>query len=59
MRTELVADALKNTAASTLIAPDAIWHSDRGSRLHLGRFPGLGEQLRDALILGPHWRVLG
>ena len=29
MRTELVADALKNAAATTLIEPDAIWHSDR------------------------------
>ena len=28
MRTELVADALKNAAATTLIEPDAIWHSD-------------------------------
>ena len=31
MRTELVADALENAAATTLIEPDAIWHSDRGS----------------------------
>lgn len=31
MRTELVADALKNAAATTRIEPDAIWHSDRGS----------------------------
>ena len=31
MRTELVANALKNAAATTLIEPDAIWHSDRGS----------------------------
>ena len=31
MRTELVEDALKNAAATTWIAPDAIWHSDRGS----------------------------
>ena len=31
MRTELVADALKNAAATTQIEPDAIWHSDRGS----------------------------
>jgi putative transposase len=28
MRTELVADALRNAAATTLIEPDAIWHSD-------------------------------
>ncbi|WP_426995724.1 IS3 family transposase [Pseudarthrobacter sp. N5] len=31
MRTGLVADALKNAAATTRIEPDAIWHSDRGS----------------------------
>lgn len=31
MRTELVADALKNAAATTVIEPGAIWHSDRGS----------------------------
>ena len=31
MRTQLVEDALKNAAATTLIEPDAIWHSDRGS----------------------------
>jgi transposase InsO family protein len=31
MRTELVADALRNAAATTLIEPDAIWHPDRGS----------------------------
>jgi putative transposase len=31
MRTELVADALTNAAATTRIEPDAIWHSDRGS----------------------------
>ena len=31
MRTELVADALKNAAATTMIETDAIWRSDRGS----------------------------
>lgn len=31
MRTGLVEDALKNAAATTWIAPDAIFHSDRGS----------------------------
>ena len=31
MRTELVADALKNAAATTRIEPSAIWHSNRGS----------------------------
>jgi len=31
MRTELVADALRNAAATTVIEPRAIFHSDRGS----------------------------
>ena len=31
MRTELVADALQNAAATTRIEADAIWYSDRGS----------------------------
>jgi len=31
MRTELVALALNNAAATTLIEPDAVFHSDRGS----------------------------
>lgn len=31
MRTELVADALRNAAQTTTIEPDAIFHSDRGS----------------------------
>ncbi len=31
MRTALVADALRNAAATTRIEPDAIFHSDRGS----------------------------
>lgn len=31
MRTELVANALRNAAATTVIAPGAIFHSDRGS----------------------------
>ena len=31
MRSELVADALKNAAATTLIEPDAVFHTDRGS----------------------------
>ena len=31
MRTELVAQALNNAAATTLIEPDAVFHSDRGS----------------------------
>jgi putative transposase len=32
MRTSLIADALRNAAASTLIRPRAIFHSDRGSQ---------------------------
>jgi transposase InsO family protein len=32
MRTSLVADALRNAAATTLITLGAIWHSDRGSQ---------------------------
>ena len=31
MRTELVADALRNAAATSVIEPQAIFHSDRGS----------------------------
>ena len=31
MRTELVEDALKNAARTTVTEPQAIWHSDRGS----------------------------
>jgi len=31
MRTELVADALKNAAATSVVETDAIFHSDRGS----------------------------
>jgi putative transposase len=31
MRTELVLDALKNAAATTVINPGAIWHSDLGN----------------------------
>ena len=31
MRTELIEDALKNAAATTIIRPKAIFHSDRGS----------------------------
>ena len=32
MRSELVENALKNAAATTVIEPDAIFHSDRGSQ---------------------------
>src|SRR5690625_981564 len=31
MRAELVETVLRNAAATTLIQPGAIWHSDRGS----------------------------
>ena len=39
--TELVADALLNAAATTLIEPDAIWHSDRGSVYTSAEFQAL------------------
>lgn len=32
MRAELVCDALANAAVTSVIEPDAIWHSDRGSQ---------------------------
>ena len=41
MRTELVADALWNAAATTRIEPDAIWHSDRGSGYTSAEFRAL------------------
>ncbi len=45
MRTSLVADALKNAAATTLIEPDAIWHSDRGSQYTSAAFRTLVKDL--------------
>lgn len=45
MRTELVATALKNAAATTYIAPDAIWHSDRGSQYTSAEFRTLIKDL--------------
>jgi transposase InsO family protein len=45
LRTELVEDALKNAAATTLIEPDAIWHSDRGSVYTSTDFRALVKQL--------------
>ena len=60
MRTELVAGALKNVAATTLIESDAIWHSESGSVLHLSRFPDPGGQSPGhALVDGQDRRVLG
>ncbi len=41
MRAELVATALKNAAETTHIAPDAIWHSDRGSQYTSAEFRAL------------------
>ena len=38
MRVELVSDALKNAAATTLINPGAIFHSDHGSQYSSGAF---------------------
>ena len=45
MRTELVADALTNAAATTRIEPGAIWHSDRGSVYTSGNFRSLVARL--------------
>ena len=45
MRTELVADALKNAAATTLIEPDAIRHSDRGRVYTSAKFRALVSSL--------------
>lgn len=45
MRTELVADALRNAAATTPIMPDAIWHSDRGSVYTSAEFRALVARL--------------
>jgi len=58
MRTELVADALRNAAATTLVEPDAIWHSDRGS-VYTSAESGAGDRPGDAFFDGPHRRVLG
>ncbi len=45
MRTELVEDALTNAAATTVIEPAAIWHSDRGSVYTSDRFRTLMTRL--------------
>lgn len=45
MRTELVADALRNAAATTVIEPQAIWHSDRGSQYTSKEFRAMVERL--------------
>ena len=51
MRTELVADALRNAAATTFIEPNAIWHSDRGSVYTSAEFRGLmtGRGMRSSM----------
>jgi putative transposase len=41
MRTSLIADALRNAAASTLIRPRAIFHSDRGSQYTSSEYRGV------------------
>ena len=56
MRTELVADALRNAAATSIIEPSAI---GPGKRLHLGRLPGAGDRPRDAVLDGQNRCVLG
>ena len=45
MRAELVEDALRNAAATTQIAPAAIWHSDRGSVYTSASFRALVTQM--------------
>lgn len=45
MRTELVEDALKNAAATTQIAPGAVFHSDRGSVYTSGDYRALIKRL--------------
>ena len=61
MCTELVADALKNAAAATLVTPGAIGHSDRGSvhaLIDIGAMVA-GLDPRDAIICGTHRPVRG
>ena len=41
MRTELVADTLRNAATTSVMEPGAIFHSDRAS---VGRFNGFGRR---------------
>ena len=73
MRTELVADALKNAAATTLIEPDAVFHTDRGSvytstdfralvaglgmRSSMGRTGVLGQQYGGIVLLDAQKRA--
>ena len=45
MRTELVEDALRNAASTTVIEPEAIWHSDRGSVYTSADYRGLVKRL--------------
>ena len=45
MRTELVEDALKNAAATTVIEPDAVFHTDRGSVYTSTNFRALVKRL--------------
>ncbi|EMY36241.1 transposase of ISAar4, IS3 family, IS3 group, orfB, partial [Arthrobacter crystallopoietes BAB-32] len=45
MRSELVETALRNAAATTVIEPGAIWHSDRGSQYTAASFRALVQDL--------------
>ncbi|EMY36219.1 transposase of ISAar4, IS3 family, IS3 group, orfB [Arthrobacter crystallopoietes BAB-32] len=45
MRSELVETALRNAAATTVIEPGAIWHSDRGSQYTSASFRALVQSL--------------
>ncbi len=51
-RTELVAAALGNAAATTLIDTGAIFHSDRSRCLPLTCLPGLGDRPGRAVVDG-------
>ena len=52
MRTELVEDALKNAAATTVIKPLAIFHSDRGSVYISGDYRKLIKDLEMSSSMG-------
>ena len=59
MRAELVCDAVELAHRRGLVAPDAIFHSDRGSRaVQLGRVPNHAKSLTYQAIHGPHRVVL-
>ena len=52
MRTELVQDALRNAAQTSVIEPGAVFHSDRGSVYTSARLPQARQAPRDAFLDG-------